>query len=566
MAKHSWQGVYPEGVDWDMKIAPKAIPDLLDEAAAKAGERTLIDFLGRRFSFNELRDMSDRAAKGLQALGIGPDTRVGLFMPNVPQYIPSLMGTLKTGATAVNLSPLLPPRELAYLIEDSGTQILITMDLKLLYDRIPALLAETGLKKVIVCRMRDALPFPKNHLFALAKRKEIAKIPVDEKHMRFADLLANDGKYRAVDIDPVNTVALLQYTGGTTGTPKGAMLSHAAITAADAMYEAWGKQFENDSGLPRKVMLVLPLFHIFGLSVVLLGAIRDGSEILLYPRPDIGLLLRDIAGKKATILPGVPTLFTAIANHPKASATDFSSLAYCASGGAPLPTEVQESFEAVTGIKLYEGYGLTETSPAATGQIRANQYRTGSCGVPLPGTTIEIRDIEDGKTEKKTGEIGEICIKGPQLMLGYWNRPEETKDALRGGWLHTGDTGYLDEDGYLFIVDRLKDLIISSGYNVYPRHIEDAIYQHESVEEVTVIGVPDTYRGEAAKAFVKLRAGSELTHEALIAFLGERLAKYELPAETEFRDELPKTAVGKLSKKELVAEEKAKREAADTAG
>ena len=264
MAKHSWQKVYPEGLDWSLKIAPKAIPDLLDEAAAAAGERTLIDFLGRRFSFNELRDLSDRTAKGLQALGIGPETRVGLFMPNVPQYIPSLMGTLKTGATAVNLSPLLAPRELAYLIEDSGTEIIITMDLKLLYNRIPALLAETGLKKVIVCRMQDALPFPKNRLFALAKRKEIAKFPLDGQHMRFEDLVANDGKYRTVKIDPLSTVALLQYTGGTTGTPKGAMLSHAAITAADAMYEAWGHQFEDESVLQRKVMLVLPLFHIFG--------------------------------------------------------------------------------------------------------------------------------------------------------------------------------------------------------------------------------------------------------------------------------------------------------------
>ncbi|MHA1536234.1 MAG: long-chain-fatty-acid--CoA ligase [Alphaproteobacteria bacterium] len=565
MAKHSWQGVYPAGIDWDMKFAPKAIPDLLDEAAAAAGGRTLIDFLGRRFSFNELRDQGNRAAKGLQALGIGPDTRVGLFMPNVPQYIPALMGVLKTGATVVNLSPLLAPRELAYLIADSGTEIVITMDLELLYKRIPALLAETGLKKVIVCRMRDALPFPKSHLFALAKRKDIARIPVDDRHMRFADLLANDGKYRPVDIDPSSAVALLQYTGGTTGTPKGAMLSHAAITAANAMFEAWGAQFEDSEGPARKVMLVLPLFHIFGLSVVLLGSIRQRSEILLYPRPDIARILHDIEAKKATILPGVPTLFTAIAGHPKARSTDFSTLTYCASGGAPLPREVQANFEKVTGAILYEGYGLTETSPAATGQVRANEYRTGSCGVPLPGTSIEIRGIEDRK-KMKTGEVGEICIKGPQLMLGYWKRPRETRDALRGGWFHTGDTGYLDEDGYLFIVDRIKDLIISSGFNVYPRQVEDAIYQHPAVAEVTVIGVPDAYKGEAAKAFVKLRPGAALTHAGLIDFLGERLAKYEMPVATEFRDELPKTAVGKLSKKELVAEEKARREAADTAG
>jgi len=562
MAKHSWETVYPEDVDWNMKIDPKPIPQILDEAAQAAGGRTMIDFLGRRFSFADLHDQANRAAKGLQALGIGPDTRVGLFVPNVPQYIPAMFGTLKTGATAVNLSPLLAPRELANMIEDSGTKVLITIDLKLLYDRIPALLADTCLETVIVARMANALPFPKNKLYGIAKKKAIATFPLDDSHMRFEDLIANDGAYAPVEIDPERSVAFLQYTGGTTGSPKGAMLSHRAVTAADAMYGAWTPQFRE--GLPEetKVVLVLPLFHIYGLSAVLMGAIRDTAEIILYPQPDIPLILKDIARKKPNVLPGVPTLFTALANHPNAAGTDFSSLKYCASGGAPLPPEVREHFQNVTGVAVYEGYGLTETSPAGTAHVRANAYRVGSCGVPLPGTEIEIRSLEDGATKMPVGEIGEICIKGPQLMHGYWNREEETKEALRDGWFYTGDTGYLDADGYLFIVDRKKDLIISSGFNIYPRNVEDAIYENDAVEEVTVIGIKDDYKGEVPKAFVKLRAGASLTVEALKASLTEKLAKYEVPAEIEFRDALPKTPVGKLSKKELVAEEEAKRAAA----
>ena len=559
MAKHAWEKVYPPGVDWNLKIEPRPLPEILDDAAAEGGGDTMVDFLGRRFSFAEFADQTNRVAKGLQALGVGPGTRVAIFLPNVPQYISALFGTLKTGATAVNMSPLLAPRELKHLIEDSGAKVLITLDLKLLYDRVPALLAETGLEKVVMARMAGVLPFPKNKLYGVARKKSIASYPLDERHMRFQDLIANDGNYKATTIDPHKTVALLQYTGGTTGLPKGAMLSHAAIAAADAMYTTWRQQFYDPDNAERRVSLVLPLFHIFGLSVVLLGSIRERAEIILYPQPDINLIVRDIGKKRPTIVPGVPTLFTAIAHHPKAKTTDFSSVVYCASGGAPLPPEVQELFQKVTGAKLYEGYGLTETSPAATAQMKSDSYRTGSCGVPLPRTEIEIRSLEDGKTRLKPGEIGEVCIKGPQLMLGYWNSPEETKAALRGGWLYTGDTGYMDDDGFLFLVDRKKDLIISSGFNVYPRQVEDAIYEHPAVEEVTVIGIPDDYKGEVAKAFIKLREGSGLTGTELKAFLTDKLAKYELPAEVEFRDELPKTPVGKLSKKELVAEEEAKR-------
>jgi long-chain acyl-CoA synthetase len=562
MTQHPWERSYPPGVSWDMAIVPRPIPDLLDEAAADAGHQIFIDFLGRHITFGAMRKLADRVAKGLQGLGVGEGSRVALFLPNVPQYVAALFGALKTGATVVNLSPLLAPRELAHQVADSGAEVLVTLDVKALYARVPALLAETGLKTAVVARLQDALPFPKNLLFGLFKGGEVTAIPDDGRHMRFADLTANDGRYDPPAIDPERAVALLQYTGGTTGRPKGAMLTHAAIMASEAMYAAWREQFRDHPSQIDTVLLVLPLFHIFGLSAVLLGAVQRRAEIILHPRPDIDLILKDIAKKKPTILPGVPTLWTAIASHPKVGETDFSSLRYCASGGAPLSPELRERFKAATGHDLFEGYGLTETAPAATAQIKKPPYHTGSCGVPLPRTEIEIRSLEDGETALPPGEIGEVCIRGPQLMLGYWNRPEETAAALRGGWFRTGDTGYLDKEGFLYIVDRIKDLIITSGFNVYPRQIEEAIIEHPAVEEVTVIGVPDDYRGEAPKGFIKLSPGASLSYDELIAFLKDRLAKYALPTAIEIRDELPRTAVGKLSKKELIAEERAKHTAA----
>lgn len=559
MAKYAWINSYPDGVDATLDFVPTPIPTLLDTAAERDGEAPFIDFYGRRFTFEFMRNLANRFAKGLQDLDIKPGDRVAILLPNVPQYVPALFGTLKTGATVVNLSPLLSTRELVYQIEDSGAEILVTLDLNMLYHHVPELLAKTGLRKVVMCRMQQALPFVKGSLFAMFKGKDIARYPIDDRHVQFVDVADNDGDYAVPEIDPTTSVALLQYTGGTTGTPKGAMLSHASIMASEAMYAAWRGQFLDDPDHKSRVLLVLPLFHIFGLSAVLLGAINHGYEVILHPRPDIDRILDDIERKKPDLLPGVPTLWTAIASHPKADKTDFSSLRYCASGGAPLSPEIRERFQNVTGAELYEGYGLTETAPAATGQIKQGPYRDGSCGIPLPGTVIEIRSLEDSTTTLETGEIGEVCIKGPQLLIGYWNRPEETKAAIRDGWFHTGDTGYLDEDGFLFIVDRKKDMIISSGFNVYPRQIEDEIYAHPAVEEVTVIGIPDDYKGEVPKAFIKLKAGRTLTFDELLAFLSDRLAKYALPAEMDIRDELPKTPVGKLSKKELVAEEAAKR-------
>ena len=560
MTRRSWEKNYPDYVDWDFNVAIKPVHDLLDEAAAQAPEQCLCDFLDRKYSFAEIRDLSNRAATGFQALGVTKGVHVGLLLPNVPQYIVAMFGVLKAGGTVVNYSPLLAEEELKYQIDDSQTDIMVTISHVAILPKLAAIQAETRLKKIVVTKFAEALPFPKSLLYPLFKKTMIAPVPEDDKYVTYASLLANDGAYQKQPPgDLTDTIAMLQYTGGTTGRPKGAMLTHASITAADAIYGEWSKQYDIDRSENDAVILVLPIFHIFGLSAILLGCIRNLTPVILHPVPDIEAILNDIQKKRPSVLPGVPTLFTAIANHSKAAELDFSCLKYCISGGAPLPLEVRERFQKITGVRVLEGYGLTETAPAATGNLRHGTYKAGSCGMPLPGTDIEIRDMEDPARTKPAGEIGEICIRGPQLMKGYWNNPQETAAVLRNGWLHTGDTGYMDEDGFLFIVDRIKDLIISSGFNVYPRHVEEAIYRHPAVAAVTVIGIPDDYRGEAAKAFVELRDGASLNLEELNAFLKDKIAKYEMPAELEEREALPRTPVGKLSKKELVAEEKANR-------
>jgi len=557
----AWRKLYPEGVTWDLDIKSRPIPDLLDDAATEVPDRCLCDFLDREFTYRDIRELSDRAAKGFQALGVGKGVHVGLLLPNMPQYIVALFGILKAGGTAVNYSPLLAEQELAFQIEDSETDIMVTVNHSAIYPKLARVIDGTRIKKVVVCTFPEALGFPRNLLYGLFKKKDVAPVTTDAKHTTYNALLENDGAYEKQTLDDLtDEVAILQYTGGTTGTPKGAMLTHACVSAASAQYVEWVKQYDPVRTPESAALVVLPLFHIFGLSAVMLACIDKRMPMILHPAPDIGRILKDIHNKRPCTFPGVPTLFTVIANHPKAAKIDFSSLTYCVSGGAPLPIEVRQRFQDIAGVTLYEGYGLTETSPAATGQLREGPYKEGSCGLALPKTEFEIRSLDDGTTVMPPGETGELCIRGPQLMKGYWKRPEETAAVLRDGWLYTGDTGYLDDDGFLFLVDRVKDLIISSGYNVYPRHVEEAIYQHPAVSAVTVIGIPDDYRGEAAKAFVELREGATLTFDELKAFLTDKLAKYKMPAEMEIRDALPRTAVGKLSKKELIAEEAAKRD------
>jgi long-chain acyl-CoA synthetase len=400
--------------------------------------------------------------------------------------------------------------------------------------------------------MGGLLPWRERTLFALLRRKEIADVPYDERHVKFKKLIDNDGRPRPVAIDPLSDIAVQQYTGGTTGLPKGAMLSHAALYTNTRQVSMWAVGARPGE---EKVVGALPLFHVFGMTAVMNVGIACGFEIILLPRFRLDQLLKVVAQERATVLLGVPTMFSAINGSQLLDQYDLSSLRFCISGGAPLPRAVQAQFEALTGCSLVEGYGLTEAAPVCTINPFDGERRPGSIGLPLPGTLIEITSLDDPDRRLPLGQRGEICVSGPQVMAGYADRPDETTDALRGGRLHTGDVGYMDQDGYVYLVDRIKDLILNGGFNVYPRMVEEAIRLHPAVDEATVCGVPDRHRGEIVKAYVRLRDGQRLTARELRRFLRDQLAPFEQPKEIEFRDELPRSWLGKPSRRVLIAEE-----------
>ena len=552
-ARHPWEKSYPEGISWDMAIPVTSVPAILDAAVIAWPDSPCLEFLGKRYSYAEVGELVAKAAKGFQALGVTKGVAVGLFLPNSAYYVICYYAVLKAGGTVVNFNPLYAEPEIARQIEDSGARIMVTMNLNTLYSKVARRLEDTCLEKLVVCGMGRALPFTKRALFMLFKRREVAATPNDDAHIRFSKLIGNDGIPAAAEIDPERDIAVMQYTGGTTGSPKAALLTHANIAANTAQIRAWAAPI---GGGQERVLAVLPLFHVFGMTGVMNLAIAQGSEILLLPRFKVAETLAAIDKEKPTVFLGVPTIYSAINEHKELDNYDLSSLKFCISGGAPLPLAIKTKFEAVTGCTLVEGYGLTEAGPVVTINPFNGEGPENSAGLPLPGTLVEIVSTEDPERFLALGETGEICVTGPQVMAGFWNRPEETRDALRGGRLRTGDVGHLDQDGYLYIVDRIKDLIITGGFNVYPRMVEEAIYQHPAVAEVAVCGVPDRHRGEVVKAFIKLTDGVTLTGTELRAFLKEKLASFEIPRKVEFRDEIPKTPVGKPLRRQLVEEEK----------
>jgi long-chain acyl-CoA synthetase len=549
-----WLKSYPEGVGWDARFRPALVGSLLDQAVQAFGPRPCIYFMGKRLSFAEIGDLSDRVAKGLRALGVGEGAKVGLLLPNTPTFVIFYYGVLKAGGTVVNFNPLYSVEELEFQIRDSGAKIMVTLDLALTFEKVEAMLKRGTLDRAVVASFPSLLPSLKSVGFKLLQRTKLANVSASaaaDRIVQESALLANDGRYDRPAITP-EAIAVLQYTGGTTGTPKGAMLSHANLTVNVGQIRAW----QNRQATERdRVLGVLPLFHVFAMTTVMNLSIASGMEMILLPKFELVTTLKLIGKMRPTMMPGVPTLFNAMLRHPHISNFDLSSLEYCISGGAALPIEVKRGFEAISGGGVVEGYGLSETSPVVScNPVEA--VKEGSIGLPLPATEISIRSLEDPAAEMPCGEPGEICIAGPQVMSGYWNKPRETEGSFVGRYLRTGDVGYMDEDGYIFIVDRIKDMINASGFKVYPRRIEDALYEHSAVAEVIVVGIPDEYRGEAPKAFVKLKEGQEATAVELLQFLRGKLSTIELPAEIEFRDQLPKTMVGKLSKKELRAEAK----------
>ena len=551
---HRWLAAYPDGIDWAAPLPARRLDTLIDEAAARWPDKVGFHFYGRDFTYAQMRDLAARVAKGLQALGVRPGTQVGLHLPNAPHYVACFFGALKAGARVVNFSPLYAEREIRHQIEDSETDVLLTFDFAPLFPQARRQLGATRLKHLVVCSLGDVLPPP------VVQAMAVPTAPMQGGETTFAALTANDGAFQPWTPGALeDEVAVLQYTGGTTGVPKGAMLTHANISAAMEQSRLWSSGVMEEGR--ERTLGILPLFHVFGMTVVMLGAVHRGAELTLHLRFDPERVLKDIAARRITQISGVPTMYMALLAHPRLREFDLSSLKFCTSGGAPLPVDVLTRFQELTGLMMNEGYGLTETSPAATSLPLRGKRPPGSIGQPMPGTVIEIRDLDTGERALPPGEKGEICIKGPQVMKGYWKKPAETAKALAGGFLHTGDVGIMTEDGFIYLVDRIKDLILSGGFNVYPRVVEEAIHEHPAVAEVIVIGIPDAYRGQAAKAFVKLAAGASLTFEELKSFLADRLGRHEMPAEMELRDELPRTPVGKLSRKELVAEDAARRAA-----
>lgn len=536
----------------DFRVAPMPVPALLDDAARRFGSRPAIDFLGRRQTWSDIAHLAERAASGLQALGVGKGAKVGLCLPNTPYSVILYFAILKTGATVVNFNPLYTERELIAQIRDSGTTIMVGIDVPAIQAKLAAAVAEGSLQRVIVCSLAAALPPLKRWLFRLAKRQDRAAFPRGTAWLRFEALIAASSQLTPVSIEPAHDIAVLQYTGGTTGTPKAATLTHANLVANVRQFCAAAPAAEEGH---ERIVGILPFFHVFAMTVVMNYGVAIGAELILLPRPDIGQLAKIMQRRRPTMLPGVPTLFTALCNEM--AGQDLSFVKFAMSGGAPLPQEAAERFERLTGRPMLEGYGLSEASPVVSASPPARP-KPGSVGRALPATIIEIRDPQHLDTVLPPGARGEVCVRGPQVMAGYYNHPDETARVFVDGALRTGDIGYLDEEGYLFIVDRIKDLIICGGFNVYPRTIEDAAYQHPAVQDAIAIGVPDAYRGQSPKLFVTLRPGATATAEEILEFLKDHLNRIEIPRAVEIRETLPRTMVGKLSKKELVAEEAAR--------
>lgn len=536
-----WVRNYAEGVSAALDVPAVPLFSLLDDSAAKWPARPALRTPSAVYDYASLAALANRAAAGLQALGVGKGIKVGLFMPNSAAGVVMYFAILKAGATVVNYNPVYVERDLMAQVEDSETDFMVTLDIPALKDKAAGIMQKTRLKRLIVCPAAEDLRAP-------TIAEETAGITC------FANLLQVGDRPKSVSIDADEDIAVLQYTGGTAGVPKGAMLTHKNLYANALQMSHW---YHTAAEGEDSMVVVLPLFHVFAMTVAMNMPLMKGMQMLLQPQFGVAEVLGLIRDHRPAYMAGVPTMYIALANDSRVAEHDFSCLKFCLSGGAPLPADVKRVFEERTRVRLIaEGYGLTEFSPVATCNPHSKKARAGSIGLPIPGTVVEIVSLEDGKTVLPPKEKGEVVVSGPQMMKGYYKRDTETAAVIKNGRLHTGDVGYMDADGFVYLVDRVKDLVLVGGYNVYPRHIEEVIYTHPAVEECIVAGVPDKLRGEAVQAWVKLRTGESVSVDTLKAFLKDKLSPTEMPKKIVIRDlPLPKTAVGKLSKKDLLAEE-----------
>ncbi len=553
-----WVSNYLHPAKWEQSFPPLSVHDMFFQSAQRMGKAALADFMGRKYSYADIEVAVRKFARGLQLRGIGKGDHIGLFLPNVPHYIIAYYGAMLAGATVVNFSPLYTVDELSHQVADSGTSILVTVSAAALLPTALKVLDNSELGHLIVGSVAEALPRLKGWAYRLIKKAEIAAIPADPRITRFAEVVGNDGAVMPVPCDPESDVAQLQYTGGTTGTPKGAMLTHQNISANARqinLIDPHSRANQPENPAEDRILGVLPFFHVFANATVLNRTICNGGEIVMLPRFEAAAALKAVNRTRVTAMPGVPTMYQALLDNAELANTDFSSLRACISGGAPLAAELKARFEGVAHAAVIEGYGLTESS----GVISCNPYegtsKLGSIGQPIPGTLVRLADKEDASKPAPAGQPGELLAKGPQIMAGYWNKPEATAEVFVDGWLRTGDVATIDEDGFIFIVDRLKDMIAVGGFKVFPSQVEDILYQHPAVKEALVIGVPDPYSGERPKAYVTLGEGQAVTGEELANWLNPQLGKHERVLGVVVRDTLPKTMIGKLDRKALRAEE-----------
>ena len=557
-SEHPWLRFYEAGIPAHLEYPDITLGKILSGTATKLPDNTALLFFGGKISYGQLDALANRFAHALTGLGVKKGDRVALMLPNIPQMVIAYYGTLRTGAIAVATNPLYHAHELEVQLKDSGAETLVAVDM--FYPVISPVLSRTRVKKLILCGIKDYLPFPLNLLYPIKAKIEKQWVSV-KRVPPIYDFLSLLDKVRTtpvnVDVSP-DDIAILQYTGGTTGTPKGAILTHRNLVANAVHNRVWltrGKEGEE------RILAVIPFFHVYGMTTAMNLGVLMGAELILLPKFHTREVLEFINKYRPTIFPGIQAMYLAIGSYPKIQKYDLTSIKAAICGAGPLMHEVQERFEQLTKARIVEGYGLSEASPVTHCNPVFGTRKPGSIGLPFPDMEARIVDIETGEKEMPVGETGELVVKGPQVMKGYWNKPDETAHALRGGWLHTGDIAKMDNDGFFYIVDRIKDMIKTVGENVYPREIEEVLFMHPKVKDAVVVGIPhEEFLGEKIKAYIVLKEGETATAEEIIQFCREQLSKFKVPKEVEFRDQLPKTLVGKVLRRILRDEEMKKLE------
>jgi len=558
-----WFKHYEPGVPHTIKYPDITLHQMLQETAKRFPEKTAIIFAGafddhRKVNYKRLDEDSNKLANALIGMGVEKGDRVALLMPNCPQFVISYYAVLKAGAIVVATNPLYSPREIELQFKDSGAETVIV--LSLFYKTVISVKDRTKIKNVIITNIKEYLPPQSRKAFAVFKERQeghFVRVPKKEGIYKFQDLLRSSNSVPPKIRTGHNDIAMFQYTGGTTGISKAAVALHRSVLANVHQLRSWAIPLNLKDG-KESIMGVMPLFHVYGMVTVMLFSVHGGAAMILLPRFETEQVLINLDKYKPTFFPGVPTMYVAINSHPNVGKYDLHSIKACVSGAAPLPVEVQQEFEKLSGGKLVEGFGLSETAVVTHCAPLTGKRKAASIGVPLPDVEAKIMDIDTGKKEMPIGEIGELAIKAPQVMKSYWNRDDETELVLRNGWLYTGDMAKMDEDGFFFIVDRKKEMILAGGFNIYPREVEEVLYEHPKIREAVAYGVPDPYRGETVKVAIVLKEGETVTEDEIVEFCRERLARYKVPKLIEFRDSLPKTIIGKILRRVLVEEEEKK--------